>query len=108
MIATGVPAQWRRQAEAGKRTICGDIVSQSGGVLRRANRVLSLEPTAAVGNPPTDEANWNRSAQCPPERKNEISHETQDNDRGPEDFPLHAPSLRQTGSWCPSPERNIG
>jgi hypothetical protein len=58
------------------------------------------EPTAAVGNPPTDAANWNRSAQCPPERKKEISHETQDCESGPEDLPLHAPSLQALSrSW---------
>jgi hypothetical protein len=58
-----------------------------------------LEPTAAIGNPPTDAANWNRCAHSPPERKNEISHQTQNRESGPEDFPLHALSLRQTDSW---------
>jgi hypothetical protein len=58
-------------------------------MLRRANRVPSSEPTAAVGNPPTDAANWNRRTQCPPERKNDISHQTQDRESRPEDFPLH-------------------
>jgi hypothetical protein len=54
------------------------------------------EPAAAVGNPPTEATNWNCRAQCPPERKNDISHQTEDRESGPEDFPLHALSLRQT------------
>jgi hypothetical protein len=74
------------------------------GVLRRANPVSSSEPTAAVGNPPTDAANWNRCAESPPERKNQISHQTQNRESGTEDFPLHAPSLRHTGS---DPDRRL-
>ena len=66
------------------------------------NRMPSSEPLAAVGNPPADAAYWNRSGQSPPERKNDISHQAQDRESGPEYFPLHAPSLRQTGSWMPA------
>lgn len=60
----------------------------------------SSEPTAAIGNPPTDAANWNHRAQCPPDRKNDISHQTQDRESRPKDFPLHVPSLRQSSARC--------
>jgi hypothetical protein len=59
----------------------------------------SSEPIAAVGNPPTHEANRNRSAQGPPERKNKISHETQDRESGPEDLPLHNPQSTGFVAW---------
>jgi hypothetical protein len=52
------------------------------------------QPIAAIGNPPTEEENWNGGAQCPPERKKKISHYTQDRENGPKDFPFHASSLQ--------------
>ena len=57
----------------------------------KSNTGGSSEPIAAVGNPPAHKANWNRGAEGPPERKNKISHETQDRESGPEDLPLHDP-----------------
>ena len=57
-------------------------------VLRRRTAYRFQNESAAVGNPPTDAGNWNRCAQRPPERKNEISHQTQDRESGPEHFPL--------------------
>ena len=95
-----VPSQPGHRGAAG--ALSGNIVSESGGAIRRANRAPSSEPTAAVGNPPTEAADWNRCAHSPPERKNEIRHQAQNRESGPEDFPLHAPSLRQTSSWCPT------
>jgi len=69
------------------------------------------EPIAAIGNPPTQEANWNCRAQCPPERKKKISHQTQDREGGPEYLPFHALSLQplsllvSAGPGCRSREQ---
>lgn len=59
-----------------------------------ARLAIHSEPVAAIGNPPTQEANWNGCSQRPPERQNEISDQTQDCESDPEDLSFHASSLR--------------
>lgn len=62
-----------------------------------SGHVLSLsKPVAAVGDPPAEDANGNRGAERPPQRKKVIGRETQDGENEPEDFSLHAPSVAET------------
>src|ERR1035437_2594785 len=48
-----------------------------------------LEPVAAVGYPPCDEKDRNGGGEGPPERKQEISQQTEQHEDRPEYFSLH-------------------
>src|ERR1700694_5391145 len=52
-------------------------------------QISSLEPAAAVSQPPGDVSDGNGRAQRPPDRKNEIGGEPEHGEREPEDFALH-------------------
>src|SRR3977135_3768715 len=49
----------------------------------------SLEPAAAVSEPPRDVSDRNGRAQRPPDRQNEIGGQAEHGEREPEDLPLH-------------------
>jgi hypothetical protein len=55
--------------------------------------VLSLEPIAAVGYPPTHKENRDSGCQRPPEWQNEIGDQPQSHEGDPKDFPFHYPIL---------------
>jgi len=50
----------------------------------------SLEPAAAICQPPTHHADRNRCDHCPPQWQAEIRDDAQDRENGPEDFPFHS------------------
>src|SRR5258706_5627015 len=54
----------------------------------------SLEPAAAVGQPPGDVSDRNGRTQSPPERQNEIGGEPEHGEREPEDLALHTLDCR--------------
>ena len=49
----------------------------------------SLEPAAAVSQPPGDVSDGDGRTQSPPERQNEIGGEPEHGEREPEDLALH-------------------
>jgi len=50
---------------------------------------LSLEPLAAVGDPPTGHANRDRGEEGPPKRQSHVGDEPNDRESHPKDFALH-------------------
>ena len=54
-----------------------------------------LEPVAAVGQPPTGDADRDGGRQGPPERKRNVGDQAEDSEGGPEDFSLHDPILNR-------------
>src|ERR1700683_3564830 len=54
-----------------------------------------LEPAAAIGHPPTHDEDGDGGSQRPPKRQNEISYQTQECEKEPEDLSFHVPSLRR-------------
>ncbi len=70
----------------------------SGGNLRglwksacdAADGGSKLEPVAAIGNPPTHNANGNGCRHCPPKWQDEISQQAQAGESDPKDLSLHS------------------
>ena len=52
-------------------------------------RSVKLEPVAAVGDPPTEDADGNGSQQRPQDGQAEIRYQSQRHEDAPEDFALH-------------------
>src|ERR1700687_1548052 len=55
----------------------------------RKAQISSLEPAAAVSQPPGDVSDWKSRAQSPPDRQNKIGGEPEHSEREPENLALH-------------------
>src|ERR1700674_2027032 len=71
----------------------------------------SLEPAAAVSQPPRDVSDRNGRPQSPPERQNEIGGEPEHGEREPEDLALHnldCKSFPPFTIWVGGLKKNFG
>ena len=59
----------------------------------RRVRSLGLEPIAAVGDPPTGDADRDRRDEGPPKRQCQVGDKRNDRKRDPKDFALHVTSI---------------
>ena len=71
----------------------------------------SLEPAAAVSQPPGDVSDGDGRTQSPPERQNEIGGEPEHGEREPEDLAFHAldcKSFPPFTIWAGGVKENFG
>ena len=68
---------------------------------------LRSEPIAAVGHPPAEISDGKSETDRPPERQNQIGHQAEEREGGPEDFILHAVILAPN-SWTVRMVRPVG
>ena len=80
--------------------LSGEIEGETDRILPAAI-VQELEPIAAIGDPPTGNANRNGRSYGPPEGKDDISQQSQARKRKPEDLALHSSSLTRKNARKP-------
>src|SRR5208337_2624093 len=64
-----------------------------------------LEPLAAVGDPPTDYADGNRSEESPPKGQHQVGDEARRHEGHPKDFALHGVILAANRRGWPAPRK---
>ena len=54
---------------------------------------FQLEPVAAVGQPPTEQGDWNRGYECWPEWQEQVGRYAQDGENSPKNLLFHRVTL---------------